>query len=184
MKKKLYLLTICILSAAALCACGQTKKDELKPEADLTAFETPKDFEWEGSYMDDEEGLAVLVIEKDGKKYKCTVNVPDENITYIDTYEFTASEGDVGLSYKDGVRTTFEIPDYKKDPDAHVASTEAYNDGTGEIYYLNGRLYWIDDKDDSGSGFAFSRQEDVEVNNDESDGDAGESSEAAMDTSD
>ena len=133
----------------------------------MSVFQTPKDFVWEGSYMDDEEGLAVLTIakdEKNKKKYKCTVNVPDENITHIDTYEFTAVSGkDAGLSYDDGVRTTYEIPDFEKNPDAHVSSTVAYEDGTGEIYYLNGRLYWIDDKDDSGSGLAFSRQEEAAV---------------------
>ena len=164
MKKRISFLAIGILLAVFMCSCGHAKDEELKTEADLSAFQAPKDFEWEGSYMDDEEGLAVLSIEKDGEQYKCTVNIPDENITYIDTYEFTASDkGGVGLSYKNGIRTTFEIPDYKKNPDAHVTSEVSYKDGTGEIYYLNGRLYWIDDKDDSGSGLAFSRQEEEEA---------------------
>lgn len=142
---------LCILMMLSITSC----KD--KTDADLSAFQPPVNYKWEGNYVD-ENGTATLVIEKkSGKKYACTINVTDEEMTHIDTYEFTAVKDDYGLSYEDGVHTSYDIPDYETDPDASVTSDEVYTNGTGSIYYLEEYVYWLDEKSDAGSEFAFTK---------------------------
>ena len=159
MKKTRFKIGILLsfLLVLGLTGCKQTEEDSV-----LSDFKPPSDFEWEGSYMD-ADGTTTLVIEKkSGKKYSCTINVSDEEITHIDTYEFTAEEGEHGLSYEDGVHTTYNIPDYEENPDASVETSEVYTDGTGTIYYLDGNLYWLDNMNDAGDGYTFEKVEDTE----------------------
>lgn len=158
MKKKKLITGILfsLLLAFSFTGCKEKESETLND------FKPPVSFKWEGNYVD-EEGTTTLTIEKKGgKSYACTVNVVDEEITHIDTYEFTATEDDYGLSYEDGVHTSFEIPDYEKDPEASTVATETYTDGTGSIYYLEDRLYWSDDKNDAGNGFVFQKVEESE----------------------
>ncbi len=155
MKKKRIVVgaLLCALMMLPLTACNQNK------DSDLSDFKTPVGYKWEGSYVE-ENGTTTMVIEKkSGKKYNCTVNITDEEITHMDTYEFTAVKDDYGLTYEDGVHTTYEIPDYEKDPEASVTTNEVYKNGTGSIYYLDGYVYWIDDVNNAGTDYAFKKTE-------------------------
>ena len=163
-KKRTHLFVAALMSVALLSACQKNKPAE-PTEADLVPFTPPADFEWEGSYLDRVNDLAVLTIEKDGNAYNCTVSVPDQAITHIESYEFKASAASdgLGLSYTGGVRTSYLLPSEDK-PDAGVTTQEVYTDGTGRIYYLDGEVYWMDDKDNAGNTFIFEK---VEAESDE-----------------
>ncbi|MBR1861116.1 MAG: hypothetical protein IJ796_04565 [Lachnospiraceae bacterium] len=162
--KKQILIIICVLvlAAGAIAAYliisgkkGRANEDEL----DTSMFQTPEGFVWEGSYIDSRDGRAVLTIEKNGNSYICSIGVPSEDISYMNTYEFTATESadGSGLEYEGGVRTEYLIPD---DPGENpVTSNEIYNDGTGTVYYLYDSVYWYDQKDNAGQNLAFSKQE-------------------------
>ncbi|MBP5607811.1 MAG: hypothetical protein J6X66_06035 [Lachnospiraceae bacterium] len=158
-RKRLHLFAAAFMSIALLSACQKNKPTE-PTEADLVPFTPPTGFEWEGSYLDRVNDLAVLTIEKDGSAYYCTISVPDQAITHIESYEFKAAPaGDgLGLSYTDGVRTSYLLPSADK-PDAGVSTQEVYKDGTGRIYYLDGEVYWMDEKDNAGNTFIFEKVE-------------------------
>ncbi|MCR5054118.1 MAG: hypothetical protein K6A69_04680 [Lachnospiraceae bacterium] len=153
MKKSFYvLLTALILGAFSVTACGVQK-----PEVDMSDFAIPEDFTWEGSYIDSVVGQAVLTIEKSGRDYHVSIGVPNSDMSHMDTYEFEATydKQSYGLVYKNGVRTTYDLPDYTKENPGSLISSEVYTDGTGAIYYINGSLVWSDDKDDAGANFSF-----------------------------
>lgn len=156
MKKRALPLILPLIFTLIFSACASSGSDD-ENAADMSAFEPPSDFEWDGSYIDETSGLVMMDIMKDGRKYRCTINVPDAGITHISSYTFTAKKGDLGLSYEDGTYGTYDLPDFEKNPDAEVSYDEVYTDGSGSIYYLNDRLYWIDDKNDAGAGMAFKR---------------------------
>lgn len=164
MKKQNWMLIgLSVLLVMMFSSCKKTDETEV----DMSAFEPPADFVWEGNYMD-EDGTTTLVIEKaGGKKYHCVINVTDEDVTHIDTYEFTAVKEDVGLTYENGLHTTFDIPDYESDPQASVTTEEVYSDGTGKLYYLKDHVYWLDDKNDAGSEFAFQKVTESDSTDDE-----------------
>lgn len=154
-----------VCSVVSLTSCG--KKEEV-PDVDMSAFETPAGFQWEGTYMD-ANSTTTLSITKDGrKKYTCVINTSDEDITHIDSYEFTAEEADVGLAYKNGTHTVYNLPDFENDPTGLVDVSEAYTDGTGSIYYLDENLYWIDDVNDAGREYVFRPLEESDVSEEES----------------
>ena len=156
MKHKILFITfLCILIISSFSSCK--KSDDVN--VDLSDFKAPADYQWEGNYID-EDGTTTLVIEKiSNKKYHCIINISDEEITHMDTYEFTAIKDDLGLSYEDGVHTTFNLPDFENDPAGAVETDEVYTDGTGSINYLNECLYWMDNKNSAGSDFAFKKVE-------------------------
>ena len=155
--------TLVILTAIAglslLSACEKKKQDE--PEVDMAPFTPPTDFKWEGNYLDSVNELAVLTVELDGTGYNCYINSPDPGITHIDSYSFHAvpAEDGLGLSYTAGTHTVYELPS-GDNADAGVTTTEIYSDGTGRIYYLDGEVFWLDEKDNNGSGFIFERVDD------------------------
>ncbi len=162
MKKKGW---VCLLLAALMlfpAGCGFQKKEEAR-DVNLSVFQAPSDFVWEGSYIDSRGGLAVLTIEKEQKGgYSASVGVPSEDMSYIRTYEFTLNTADdgVGMSYSNGTLTTYYLPG-DDNPEASVTTQENYQNGTGSIYYLEGNLYWIDDVDNAGEMFAFAKSEGV-----------------------
>jgi len=167
-KRVVFLITAAVLSLSFIfSACSNKVSDE----NDISAFSYPDDFEWEGTYMDEEEGMAVLTVTKNGKKYDCTIDIPDKDVTHIDSYEFTAVEDEAGLSYENGVCISYDLPDYE-DEDAALITDEVYTDGTGSLYYVDGYVYWLDDKNDAGATYMFAKQDEVEDESKES-GDAG-----------
>lgn len=128
---------------------------------DTSDFKPPSDFSWEGSYMDSKEGLASLTIDKTAFGYNCTITVLDKSVSHIETFEFTAKEDDMGLIYKDGSRVYYDIPDFEKNADASTLNETVYKDGTGTLYYSDGIVYWIDEKDDYGKDLEFVQQSGV-----------------------
>ncbi len=159
MRKKGWVLLL--LSGMLLLSAGCGKKQEQAKDVDLTVFQAPADFVWEGSYIDKRGGLAVLTIEKEKNGgYSASVGVPAEDMSYIRSYEFTlnTSEDGVGLAYTNGTLTTYYLPG-EDQPDLSVTTQENYTDGTGSLYYLDGNLYWIDDKDNAGEMLAFAKSE-------------------------
>ncbi len=162
MKKRVALL-IAFICALCMAGCG-FEKEEKAVDVNLEPFRAPADFVWEGSYIDSRNGLAVLTIEKEKNGgYSASIGVPSEDMSYIRTYEFTlnTSEDGVGLSYANGSLTTYYIPSIDAE-DSSVTTQEGYQDGTGAIYYLDGNLFWIDDKDNAGENFAFAKSEGIE----------------------
>ncbi len=155
MRKIATLVLVITLLAAVFAGCGNKTSEE----NDTSAFQTPEDFEWEGSYIDEEGGMAVLTISKSGKKYECIIDVPDKDVTHIDSYTFTAVEDDAGLIYEDCICTSFDIPDYEDEEDVLV-SDEVYTNGTGSLYYVDGYVYWLDDENNAGENFVFVKQDD------------------------
>lgn len=148
-------------------ACG--KKSTLpETEADMTPFQPPADFNWEGSYIDRVGDLAVLTVEQTGSGFLCTICVPDREITHVEAYEFTAKPSDdgLGLSYTGGVRTSYLVPAEGK-TDQGVKADEIYTDGTGRLYYLDGSVFWLDEKEDAGSSLIFDRVEEEETTADQ-----------------
>ena len=157
-KRRLYTVLSMLLSLMLLSACEKKKTDDSGVE--LAAFTPPSDFVWEGSYIDRVDGLAVLTVEREGNGYHCYINVPDQAITHIESYEFNASpaEDGLGLAYTAGTRTSYTMPP-ENNPSQGVTTTDIYSDGTGRIYYLNGSVFWLDEKDDNGTGLIFERVE-------------------------
>ena len=162
--KKRKALGWCMFFCIMVFVIGCGKKNEV--DVDLSAFETPVGFEWAGTYIDDVKGIAVLNIEKDGNQYSCMITVPTEDVSHIDSYQFTAklSKEAAGLAYTDGTMTTMDLPDFTKNPDGEIMTAEVYTDGSGVICYLDGFLYWIDDKEDAGKLFAFRALDETEDN--------------------
>ncbi len=166
--KKQVIIIVCVVVAVALLIVGylifQKQKNrknnsDSSSEGESAVFVLPEGFEWEGSYIDAVKGYAVLTIERSGDRYLCSVAVPTEDISYVNTYIFEAekSEDRNSLVYENGVHTEYLIPE--TDSGKEVTTTEIYNDGSGEIYYYNGYIFWIDDKDSAGKEFLFTPQE-------------------------
>lgn len=160
--KKNNIRTLIILTATAclslLSACG--KKTQEEPAVDMAPFTPPTDFKWEGSYIDSVNELAVLTVELDSSGYLCSISIPDEAITHIDSYTFHAApaQDGLGLEYTAGSHTSYQLPADDK-IDQGVTTTDVYSDGTGRIYYLDGNVFWLDEKDNKGVGFIFERVE-------------------------
>lgn len=162
----------------SLTGCSKKSSADL----DLSSFETPDGFEWAGEYMDDTYGQAVLSITEDGKKYSCMISVPNKDLSHIDTYQFTAevSEDGMGLAYTGGTMTSMDLPDFSKNPDAEMVTTDVYSDGSGAIYYLDGYLYWLDDVNEAGNGLSFRRLSDTDSSEPgQSDADQGDEADEA-----
>lgn len=152
-------IVMTVLALTLLSGCG--KKTDTN--VDLSDFTPPKDFVWEGSYVDAVEGRAVLTITKNGTKYLCSIGVPSSDMSHIDSYTFTAkkSKDTQGLEYKSGVHTSFDLPDISQNTAGEgedLTTREIYTDGTGAVYYLEDALYWIDDKENAGEVFSFVKQ--------------------------
>lgn len=145
-----------------LSACQN--KNELPAEVDMAPFTPPTDFKWEGTYIDSVNELAVLSVETAGNGFLCTVSVPDKDITNIQSYEFTAQPADDGLGilYSGGTHTTYLLPSAENMGNG-VSTTEVYTDGSGRLYYLDGNVFWMDEKDNAGAGFIFERIEETET---------------------
>ncbi len=166
--KKQVIIIVCVVAAVALLIVGylifQNRKNQQSNntgtgnEADAV-FQVPEGFEWEGSYIDSVSGYAVLTIERSKDRYLCSVAVPTSDISYVNTYTFEAVKSKDGnsLEYTGGVHTEYLIPEV--DSETEVTTTEIYNDGTGQINYYNGYIFWIDDKDSAGKEFLFTPQD-------------------------
>ena len=139
------------------------KKSAQDEAADMAAFTPPGGFQWEGTYLDSIGDLAVLNIERDNNAYYCSISIPDQDITYIESYEFKAvpAEDGLGLLYTGGVHTSYQLPAAGKE-DSGVITRDIYDDGTGRIYYLDGNVFWLDEKDNAGSSLIFERVESTE----------------------
>ncbi len=201
-KKLLFSLLSVMLSVAMISGC--TKQEEKVPEeVDLSGFETPEGFVWEGTYIDTVEGLAVMTLEKSGDSYVGSVSVPASDMSYIRTCTFTAKpeEDGTGLAYKDGELTAYYLP-ADDDENPEVTTETVYTGGTGSVFYLDDKIYWMDDKDTNGSStnLVFRKQENTEETNltdeeldailnatessENADAAAGESTEAAGESTD
>ncbi len=156
-KRSLLFLTAMAL-VSLLSACQ--KKNEIPEQVDMVPFTPPNDFEWEGTYIDSVNELAVLTVETASDGFLCTISVPDKDITNIQSYEFTAKPADdgLGIAYTEGSHTTYLMPS-EGNTSSGVTTTEVYTDGSGRLYYLEGNVFWMDEKDNAGSGFIFERVE-------------------------
>lgn len=156
-KRPVFILTAMIM-VSLLSACQKNDSDIAKE--DMAPFTPPTDFQWEGTYIDSVNELAVLSIELADNGFFCTISVPDKDITNIQSYEFTAkpAEDGLGLEYTAGSHTSYLLPPAENMSNG-VTTTEVYSDGTGRIYYLDGNVFWMDEKDNAGSGFIFERVE-------------------------
>ncbi len=159
MKKKTIIIVI-VLVACALLIAGYLLYLKFKPgsgkqDADTSILELPGDFVWEGEYIDDIEGYAVLTIEKSGNEYACSIAIPSADVSYINSYTFGArlSTDKNYLEYSGCVHSDYLIP--PAESDEPVTATEISTDGSGQIYYLDGYLIWIDEKEDAGQSFLF-----------------------------
>ena len=158
--KKIYMKKISVVLVGGLlllfAGCGKSSV-----VGNMSDFQVPAGFVWEGSYAtSDDNGQASLTIEKGVMGYDCAITTSDNSFSNIESFEFTSKEDESnGLSYTDGKRSYFEIPDFEKNPEASVINEEIYSDGTGCLYYLGGKLYWVDDKDDYGKNLVFEKLE-------------------------
>ena len=161
MKKKV-ITVLCVLVVLGLILAGVLiyftlrKKTVKQSEVDMSEFALPDGVSWEGSYIDRIDSLAVLTISRNGDEYSCSVGIPSEDMSYIDSYEFVAtpaSDG-IGLSYEGGIHTQYLISG-----ESGTNATQRYTDGTGALYYYNGAVLWIDDVNNAGSGYLFEKQE-------------------------
>ena len=161
-KRCLYIVLTALAMLTLLSACE--KKASETGEVDMAPFTPPSDFVWEGSYIDRVNELAVLTIERQGNGYHCFINIPDEAITHIESYEFNAvpAQDGLGLEYTAGTRTSYLMPP-ADDTAQGVTTTEVYSDGSGRVYYLEGSVFWLDEKDDNGTGLIFERVEDEQA---------------------
>ena len=165
MKKKVItalcaLVVLGVILAGVLVYVTMKKKTVGKSEIDMSEFALPDGETWEGSYIDSIDALAVLTITRNGDDYICSIGIPSEDMSYIDSYEFvagTASDG-VGLSYTGGVHTQYLISN--TEGAEGVMDTQRYEDGTGALYYYDGAVIWVDDVNNAGLGFLFEKQED------------------------
>ncbi|MCR5654179.1 MAG: hypothetical protein K6G07_00845 [Lachnospiraceae bacterium] len=171
MKRNIFAtLAMAVLLLALLTGCG--KKNDVN--VDMSEFTPPEDFVWEGSYLDAVDGQVVMTIEKSGSKYICSIGVPATDMSHIDSYTFTAKKAKdtQGLEYTKGVHTSFDLPSLSGNEavmDSGLSTQEIYTDGTGSIYYLEGALYWIDDKENAGAPYQFVKQTEEEMTTDEAD---------------
>ena len=159
MKVRLVTLMSVLAAGAVICLGGCQKESGM--EMNISGLETPADFIWEGDYIDENGGTAVLTIEKEGNVYKCSIGVPSDDMTHIDSYFFNAEEYSEGgtLEYKDGTHTSFDLPDTDDEGETSLQTTTIYENGTGQLYYLNGAVCWIEDNEDAGEDFSFIKQE-------------------------
>ncbi len=166
--KKQVIIIVCVVAAVALLIVGylifqnrknQQNKNNGSGDGTDVVFQLPEGFEWEGSYIDSVNGSAVLTIERSSDRYLCSVAVPTSDISYVNTYTFEAEKSKDGnsLVYTGGIHTEYLIPELESD--AGVTTTEIYNDGTGELFYYNGYIFWVDDKESAGKEFLFSPQD-------------------------
>lgn len=152
-----YKIPVILVSACLfLGACGF----DTRVNVSMSDFEPPKGFQWEGTYVDETTGQVTLNIEKGVMGYECQIDSVDSSMSHIESFIFTANEDSIkALAYKDGVRRSFDIPDFETNPKGEIIDEEIYTDGTGCLYYLDGKLYWIDDVEDYGKNYVFAKQE-------------------------
>lgn len=163
--KKRVITVLCVIVAIGIILAGvliyftMKKKTVKQAEVDMSEFRLPDGAVWEGSYIDRIESLAVLTITKNGDEYVCSIGIPSEDMSYIDSYEFVAgpAKDGVGLSYEDGIHTQYLISG-ASGADG-VMGTQRYNNGTGGLYYYDGAVLWVDDINNAGSGYLFVKQE-------------------------
>ena len=149
------LALICIFCSTMI-GCGLKSRVNVS----MSDFDTPDSFQWEGTYVDETTGQVTLTIEKGVMGYECQVNSVDSSMSHLECFQFTAKEDNTkALAYTDGVRSSFDIPDFETNPEGETINEEIYTDGTGCIYYLDGKVYWIDDVDDYGKNYVFYKQE-------------------------
>ncbi len=140
----------------------QAKDQKLLSEMDQDVIPYGDDdsdsYEFAGDYFDMATKKGTLHIEKDGSTYNA-------NITYTETDDSMAiwtmtcayDKYKKALVFRDCTRT-----DYVMEEDSPVATDEKYTDGSGLIYMTGGNLFWVDDKDDMGTGLLFSKTTDLQ----------------------
>ncbi len=166
MKKKV-ITALCALVILGLILAGvliyvtMKKKTVGKSEIDMSEFALPDGATWEGSYIDRIDSLAVLTITRKGNDYLCSVGIPSDDMSFVDSYEFVArpAADGVGLAYENGTHIQYLISD--SESSVGVVDTELYSDGSGSLYYYKGAVLWVDNVADAGSGYLFEKQEEV-----------------------
>ena len=109
--------------------------------------------DFSGDYFDTATQNGTMTITKDGQVYSV-------NITYAETddsvsiWTMTAAydKNRKALFYRDCVRTDYVSG---SDDDSGMEGSEQYTEGSGYIYLSSGKLFWIDNKEDMGTGLLF-----------------------------
>ena len=111
-------------------------------------------FEYSGEYFDRAGEVASMEISRDGDTYSITIRT-EEDEDSSRSWDMTATYDDTqkALMYSDCTGLRF-IKD-PADPDAAPTAIEEYSDGDGAIYKNGDNLFWVDHKDDAGSGMLF-----------------------------
>ncbi len=130
-----------------------TEGEELTPEelAIIIPYgDTEDDFDFSGEYKEMTSDRGTITMQKDGETYAVNIkiNIGD---TIITTWTMSAKydKNRKTLRYTDCKRT-----DYVGD---ESSATVEYTDGTGYLYIAEEKLFWMDEKEDSGAGLLFEK---------------------------
>ena len=132
-------------------------------------------YDFSGDYFDTATQNGTMTITRDGEAYSINVTYAesDDSVT-IWTMTAAYDKNRKALFYRDCVRTDYITGTAS---DANAGGTEKYTEGTGYIYLSSGDLFWIDNKEDMGTGMLFEKT--TEIGNESS---AAEETEAASES--
>ena len=148
---------------------------EEEAEVDVIPYgdENADTYDYAGDYFDMATQKGTMVIERDGTSYNITVTYAETDDT-LSVWSMTAaySKDRKALIYRDATRKDyiFSEPveaDTTEEADAAaetsgIAVSEAYTDGTGMFYLSNDSIFWIDEREDMGTGLMFEKVESTE----------------------
>ncbi len=129
--------------------------EQIDYEKDVIAYgdDESDSYDFTGDYFDTSTLKGTITIAKADDGYSITITYPesDEAMTI---WKMTASYDPYrkALVYRDCTRS-----DYFMTGDEDSEPKVAYSDGSGFIYMASKKFYWVDDKEDMGSGLLFKK---------------------------
>ena len=163
---------------------GMVGQDTASEDEDVIPYgdEESASYDFTGDYFDMATQKGTMTITRDGSAYAINITYSESDDS-VAIWKMTAAydKNRRALTYHDCTRTDFIAgsSDFSSDSSA---GGDKYTDGSGFLYLSSGSVFWVDDKEDMGTGLLFQKTDEIGQNNDQTAAPTTEGSEAATGT--
>ena len=160
---------------------GMSGQDAAAEDEDVIPYgdEESASYDFTGDYFDMATQKGTMTITRDGSAYAINITYSESDDS-VAIWKMTAAydKNRRALTYHDCTRTDF-IAGSSSDSSS---GGDKYTDGSGFLYLSSGSVFWVDDKEDMGTGLLFQKTDEIGQNNDQTASPATDNSEAATGT--
>ena len=159
---------------------GMAGQDTAAADEDVIPYgdEESASYDFTGDYFDMATQKGTMTITRDGSAYAINITYSESDDS-VAIWKMTAAydKNRRALTYRDCTRT-----DFIAGSSDSSAGGDKYTDGSGFLYLSSGSVFWVDDKEDMGTGLLFQKTDEIGQENAQSTAPAAEGSEEATGT--